>query len=113
MNKDTISKSENQILLELNMMTRRYYLTYSSNAMVDEPLRAVLPGMKFVHPAYKKFRDKVMASFKQWKGSVLRDAKKFGNRWMASALSSRSVMLLDLRTFKELKCELSINYDLS
>lgn len=38
------------------MMTRRYYSTYMSNAIIDEPLRKVFPRMKSIHPAYKNCR---------------------------------------------------------
>lgn len=106
----TISKSEQTILKELNVAARRYFLAYLSNLMVDEPLRAVLPGMKVTHPAYKQYRMKIMGNYKQWKANVLRDALKWIDRFISTADDQRSTDLAEIRNFKELKTEVTASY---
>lgn len=110
--KTTVAKTEAEAFNELNIISRRYYLTFLSHNYVDEPLRVVFPGMKTGHPTYKEARRRVQRSYKTWKSEMLKWALIWVQRWMRSPPSlERREMLDSLTTFAEIKAEIREEYD--
>ena len=58
-------KFENEMLKELNILARRYFLIFLFNSMFDESLKTILSEMKITHAVYKMYRHKLMSSYKQ------------------------------------------------
>lgn len=104
-------KNESAAMAELNILCRRYFLTYLSNTYVDEPIRAVFPGMKIDHPVYKDAKRRVQSSYKTWKGQVLVAALGWVQRWISSARGARLAYLSNLSTFADIKGEIHANFD--
>ena len=106
-----LSKSEEQAFVELNLRTRRYFMTYLSNTFVDEPVRDIFPGMRPTHAVYKMARYKVQRSYKTWKGEVLKQALTWVQRWISTQRPDRAEHLLGLRSFSEIKREIRSEYE--
>lgn len=98
-------------MAELNLLSRRYFLTYLSNQYVDEPIRTVFPGMKVDNPIYKDARKRVQSSYKTWKGHVLTQANQWIQRWISSARGERLAYLSSLTVFAEFRKELSKEFE--
>ena len=58
-------KFEDEVLKELNILARRYFLIFLFNSMLDESLRTILSEMKITHAVYKMYRHKLMSFYKQ------------------------------------------------
>lgn len=57
-------KLESVAMAELNVLSRRYFLTYLSNQYVNEPIRAVFPGLRVDNSIYKNTRRRIQSSYK-------------------------------------------------
>ena len=104
-------KSEVEAMKELNIMMRRYYLTYLSSAHVDDAVRAVFPGMKSTNQVYVDACSRVRRLYKQWKSTVLDAALLWIQRWMEVAREPRRSELLDLTNFREIRNEVRAEWD--
>ena len=58
-------KFENEVLKELNILAKRYFLIFLFNFMFDESLKTILSEMKITHAVYKMYRHKLMSFYKQ------------------------------------------------
>ena len=58
-------KFEDEVLKELNILARRYFLIFLFNSMLDEFLKTILFEMKTTHAVYKMYRHKLMSFYKQ------------------------------------------------
>ena len=102
---NTITKAEAEAFGELMTMTRRYYLTYLCNKIVDEPVRAVFPGMRSTHPTFKTAQERVKKSYKGWKTGVLEHAQVFVERWINNAKPDVGRYRANLNTHRDIKEE--------
>ena len=100
------TKAEDAAFAELLVLSRRYYLTFLSNNIVDEPVQLIFPGMKTSHPMYKKAVTKVRQCYKNWKVAVIAAAADFVNRWISTAKADKAAKLAALNSHKALRQEL-------
>ena len=106
------SKSEAEAFSQLNLLTRRYFLTFLSNTYADEPVRAIFPGMRSDHQVYREAKYRVQRSYKTWKGEVLKWALQWIQRWIKSATGlKRQALRSELSTFAGIKAEVRKEYD--
>ena len=62
--KTLLSKTKAFAIKKLNIVTKRYYLIFLFNTMIDEFVRYVFSNMKHTHSQYKKIKVKITASYK-------------------------------------------------
>ena len=60
----TSSKSETAAFIELNTLSRRYFLIYLFNTFIDESIRTVFLDMKSDYRIYKDDKLRVQRSYK-------------------------------------------------
>ena len=109
--KTTFEKTEAAALSELNILSRRYFLTYLSNSFVDEPIQTMFSGMRRDSAMYKEARGKVQKGYKTWKAQILAAAGQFVQRWMSTMRRSRVEEIAKLGSFSELRAEIRQDFD--
>ena len=107
----TMTVDETEAYNRLDILTRRYYLTFLSNTIQDEPVRAIFPGMKSHDPIYKVAKKKVSKNYKNWKGDVLGAVAKFMRRWIKSAKQEVRAYREELDNPKDLRAELAKEFN--
>ena len=93
-------------------MTRRYYMTFLFNQIVDEFIKAVFSEMKITHSIFKKARQKIMKSYKKWKIATLTKTAEFIQKWIQSIKFKMSSHKISLDTYKNIKQKLAKDFSI-
>ena len=105
---DTITKSKSEVFERLNIMTRRYYLTYFNKNDKNRSIQKTFSNLFFFNNLYIKVKKNVAECFKQWKTITLKVVNKFSRSWIM--FNEDSEHLINFRIHFDLKHELSTQF---
>ena len=97
---------------ELNLLTRRFYLTYLVNFKQHEFVQIVFSNMKSSYQMYNLTRKRVSKFYKRWKTDVWNAVVKMFVRWISTAKANVSQKRASLHTYKAIKIELLRDYNI-
>ena len=105
---NTITKFKSEIFERLNIMARRYYLTYLNKDDKDRSMQKTFSNLLFFNNFYIEIKKDVAKCFKQWKIITLKVVSKFSRFWIM--FNEDSEHLINLRIHFDLKHKLSTQF---
>jgi hypothetical protein len=95
-----IAVDSEQASEKLELYTRQWYICTFSNENVDQPVRAVFPGMPSNNQIYQNAVTRVRQLYKSFKSRTLADADKWFKIWTNSRENAKYLGITNIKTLQ-------------